>query len=512
MSRKHNTMFYRALLLTSANLALRMVSLGFQVYLSGRVGAAGIGLLQLTMSVCTLAMTAGMGGIRTSAMYLTAEELGKGRRGTSGRVLSACFRYSLVCSVSIALPVYFFAPTFAAGWIGDIRVVTAIRIFAAFLPVTCLVGVLTGFYTAAGRVKTLVAVEVAEQLVSMGATVVFLLLWAEDDPGNACACIIGGSCTASVLTFICLFVLRGKDAPGSASISSPITSRLLRVAVPLAFADIFRMGISTVENLIVPRRLGLFSDPQTALAAYGRICGMVFPVLMFPACILYSIAELLIPELSRCSAGNRRRRISYLTTRSLRVSYVYGLASAGVLFTAAEGLGAVLYHSAEVGSHLRLYALLVPMLYTDAITDSVIKGMGQQVACVRYNTITSFLDVVFLWLLLPSVGLKGYFLSFLVTHCLNFCLSVRRLSRVTGFRPHWSVVFRGLAAAAASIGICSLLPQAENTGGILLSGGLYLLTFFLSAYLAGVVGAEDLHWLKGLVRPGSIPPDNAPPA
>ena len=78
--RRTGTMFYSALLLTGANLALRMVSMGFQVYLSGQIGAAGIGLLQLVMSVSMLAMTAGMGGIRTSTMYLTAEEVGRGRR------------------------------------------------------------------------------------------------------------------------------------------------------------------------------------------------------------------------------------------------------------------------------------------------------------------------------------------------------------------------------------------------------------------------------------------------
>ena len=58
-------MFYSALMLTGANLALRMVSMGFQVYLSGLIGAAGIGLLQLTLSVSALAMTAGMAGVRT---------------------------------------------------------------------------------------------------------------------------------------------------------------------------------------------------------------------------------------------------------------------------------------------------------------------------------------------------------------------------------------------------------------------------------------------------------------
>ncbi len=496
---KKGTMFYQAILLTGANLLLRMVSLGFQVYLSGRVGAAGIGLLQLTLSVCSFGLTAAMGGIRTATMYLTAAELGKGRTGAQGKVLSSCYLYSILCSSFVCVLVYLFAPTIAAVWIGDGRVLPAIRIFAAFLPVTCLVGVLTGYYTAAGRVKALVCIEVAEQLVSMGATVILLMLFGKNDPGASCACIIGGSCAAGLVSLLCLLLFKGK-APNRTAEKTSMMKRLLPVAVPLAFADIFRMGISTVENLIVPRRLALFSGSERALASYGEVCGMVFPVLMFPASILYSLAELLIPELSRCAAGGRQKRTSYLTARSLRVAYVYGLGAGGLLFTLAQGLGVLLYSNPEVGQLLKLYALLVPMLYTDAITDAVIKGMGQQVASVRYNTLTSFLDVVFLWVLLPQMGLRGYYLSFVATHAINFYLSVRRLSKVTGCKPSLPGILRGLPPWLGSMAVCLLLPAAETVGQAVFFGGIYLLIFLLSAALSGLLRREDLRWLRGLIR------------
>ena len=76
MSRKL-PIFYSALLLTGVNLLLRLAGTSFQVYLSSRIGAAGIGLLQLTMSVGSMAMVAGMGGIRTATMYLCAGDLGR---------------------------------------------------------------------------------------------------------------------------------------------------------------------------------------------------------------------------------------------------------------------------------------------------------------------------------------------------------------------------------------------------------------------------------------------------
>lgn len=502
--RKGENMFYSALLLTGANLLLRVVSLGFQVYLSGQIGAAGIGLLQLTLSVSTLAMTAGMGGIRTATMYLTAARIGRGRGGTS-RVLGYCMGYSLICSLSVAALVWSVSPWLAGSWIGDARTLLAVRVFASFLPVVCMVGVLTGYFTAAGRVRELVAVELVEQMVSMVATVTLLHRFAAGDPGRACAAVIGGSSAGSVLTLVWLLILM-RNSMDPMERKQPDRERvipdLVKTAVPLALADDLRMGISTAENLIVPRRLELFSGTSNALADYGQVCGMVFPVLMFPACILYSLAELLIPELSRCAAGGRLRRVRYLTDRSLRVALLYGLGAGGILFTAAEPLGTLLYGQVHVGKLLKTFAVLVPMLYADAVVDATIKGMGQQVACVRYNTLTSFLDVVFLWVLLPKMGLKGYYLSFAVTHLLNFVLSVRRLRRVTGFQVRLGNLLKIIFCAVASGLLCSWLPQGGGIVGVLFLASGYLGSFMLLLTITGCLGKEDLQWIRGLTRIG----------
>ena len=76
---RKNTLLGSALMLTAVNLMLRFGGTAFQVWLSGRIGAAGIGLLQLILSVNMLALTLGAAGGRTTAMYLTAEALGRKR-------------------------------------------------------------------------------------------------------------------------------------------------------------------------------------------------------------------------------------------------------------------------------------------------------------------------------------------------------------------------------------------------------------------------------------------------
>ena len=157
-------------MLTGVNLLLRLVSTTFQVFISARIGAVGVGLVQLVMSVAAMSMTAGTAGVRTASMYLTAEELGKGRPQNVIWILSGCVRYSLVFSLSIGLGVYVAAPWIASNWIGDLRTLGAIRLLCIFLPVSCLSGVMIGYFTAANRIATLAVVEVAEQLCSMGFT------------------------------------------------------------------------------------------------------------------------------------------------------------------------------------------------------------------------------------------------------------------------------------------------------------------------------------------------------
>lgn len=486
------SIFYSAILLTAVNLLLRFAGTAFQVYLSGKIGAAGIGLLQLVMSVGSLAMVAGMAGIRTATMYLTAEELGKGRQKNVTWILSGCFLYSILCSGSVAVLLYTFAPFLAENWIGDASTSDALRLFAVFLPCTCLCGVMTGYFTAANRIGTLAAVEVAEQIAAMACTLSLLHFWADSNAEKSCLCVIVGSSLGAILTLCCLTVLRLLEKPPCEE-RIPVARRLYQTAVPLALADNLRTGINTVENLMVPKRLALHGLVENPLAAFGLVSGMVFPILMFPACILFGLAELLIPELARCAAAGSKNRISYLVHRSLKVSLLYGVLFCGLLFLLAEPLCLKLYKNVEAGGFLKLYALLIPMLYCDAITDAMIKGLGQQKKSVQYNIFTSTLDVLFLYLLLPGFGMQGYFLSFTVTHAINFALSLRRLLRITGERIPFRIPFFSLAACLFGIWVVSHVAASGS------QALLYPIVLTCMLYLFGIIGREDIRWVKSLI-------------
>ena len=179
--------------------------------------------------------------------------------------------------------------------------------------------------------------------------------------------------------------------------------------------------------------------------------------------------------------------------RALRAGLIYGCCAWGLLALLAKSLCLRLYGSQEAGQQMAAYAFLVPVLYCDAGVDAMCKGLGQQKICVRSNIFTGFLDLVFLYFLLPKFGLHGYFASFFLTHALNFLLSIRLLVRVSGVVLSPTAVLKPLAAATLSVALCRLLSPPP------IRAGAFVAVFFAALTLLGVLDRDDLHWLRSLL-------------
>ena len=214
--------------------------------------------------------------------------------------------------------------------------------------------------------------------------------------------------------------------------------------------------------------------------------GMVFPALMLPSAFLYALVDLLIPELAACRAQGRRERLASVTGQCLRAGLLFAGFTAGLLYALAEPLTAILYQSEQAGRLLRVFAPLALVLYLDALTDGMLKGLSEQVANVRYNTLTSALDAVLLVLLLPRWGLGGYIFAFAATHLLNFTLSLRRLLIVTGCPLRLGAALGVGACTGAGALAAQLLPELESDpAGLLLRAAVFSGVFILAACLSG---------------------------
>lgn len=422
---KGRTLVRGTLLLALSGLALRAVGVWFQSFLAGRIGAEGMGLLQLVLTVGGFAGTLGSAGVRVAALQLTARAWGRGDAPGVASALFACLRYGLLVSAAVGAGLILLAQPLSRLLLREPRTVLALRTLGALLPIPILTGVLRSSFTACGRVKELVSVELGERLVCAALTLL-LLTGAGTEPARVCAAVVAGSYGAGAFSFLLLFSILSRSLPRRSALP-PVARR----AVPLGLNDALRAGLGAVEQFLIPYGLEKHSSRSAALAAYGTVSGMVFPVLWFPSELLFALCELLVSELSRLLAEQAHRRLRRLVRKSLLLTALYALCVGAVLWAGGGLLGQALYRSAQAGCYLRIFAPMVLFLYLDATVDGLQKGMGQQLHLVRYNSATNVIDVLGLWLLLPRFGLAGYVFTYCLSHLVNLFLSLRRLLIVT---------------------------------------------------------------------------------
>ncbi len=425
-------------LLTASSLVMQVIGLMFQIWLIGRIGASGIGLFQLVMSVGSLCSTLAVSGIRFTSTRLISEEIGFSRSGGIGMVMMRCIAYSAFFGLAAFAVLYSFAEPVGFLWIGDARTVRSLRILSVSMPFMSLSSVFAGYFTAVGRVHKSAAIQILEQLVRIALVVALLRPVANGNIESACFSVCLAGTLAEIFGFLIFLItfLADKHKYYSIRNNSPkLTFRMLQIAVPLALSAYARTSLTTLEHLLVPRELKKSGhSADSALAGYGTVNGMVFPVLLFPSCFLSALAETLVPNLTEAQVSDKADYISDTVSKLLMKSLLFSVACSIFMFSTADALGMLIYKSTAAGKFIRIFIPLLPIMYIDIVTDGCLKGLGAMMWSMTVNIIDALSGVILVILLIPRFGIMGYIAVIYLTEILNFALSIGKLSSLTRIR------------------------------------------------------------------------------
>lgn len=426
---------YNTALLTASSLLMQGIAMAFQVWLAGRIGAAGIGLYQLVLSVTGLCATFAISGIRFASTRLVAEELGLARPGGVRAAMGHCLGYGALFGLAAGFLLWELSEPIGFLWIGDARTVRSLRVSAVSMPCISLCASMSGYFTACGRVWKPTLIHLIEQLSGIALVAFFLGQVPAGDIEKSCAAVTLGRVAADVVSLILmalayLFDRRGHYRDSAAG--ARLTGRMLHIALPLALSAYARSALTTLQHLLVPRGLRAAGfSANSALSGYGVIQGMVLPVVFFPSCILSAASELIVPELTAAQVQRDGRAIRRTAGELLRLSMLFSLGVGLFLFVCSDALGMLIYQSRDAGHYIRILAPLIPFMYTDMSVDGCLKGLGQQVWSMGINILDALLGLLLTWQLLPSYALAAYIGIIYATELLNFGLSAGRLYRVT---------------------------------------------------------------------------------
>ena len=492
---KKGLVFLRgAAMLTVCSLLMRTVGVGFNVYITGVLGAGGVGLFSLITSAYGFFSTFALSGVNLAASKLCAEGIGHECADEVRGVMRRCLTYSLCFGGCATLLMLVLSYPIGVYLIGDQGTVRSLRVLAPSLIPLSLSSGIYGYLHAVRRVGKSALLQISEQLARILLTVLLFRALIPSGASEACVIVSLGITVSELLAFSAGIVIFRHDItrhlpPGGSHIGG-LTRRVLSISLPMAFSSYMRSGLLTLEHMLIPSGLRRFgSGSEGALEQYGILHGMAFPVILYPQVLLASVSGLLVPEVSEEAARGNGERIERIAHTVLRLTLAFSIGTAGVFLVFGSPLGQLLYNNADSGRYILLLAPLIPVMYLDSTVDGMLKGLGEQLYSMKVNILDSAMSVVLVLLLLPRFGTAGYILTVYITELLNGALSLIRLLRI--IRPQLSFpldICTPVAAACTLTVLCRTAPVSVLIGSLGSStvGICALITTYIVLYSAAV--------------------------
>ena len=149
--RKAKVYFLNGLTVSFVGLVLRFAAMAYTVYVSGKLGAEGMGLLSLVSSVHTLALTLASSGVNLTCTRLCADALALDNYRETRRSLKGCILYSLFFGLFAAVLLYSLSGFLGNSVLKDPRTVVCLRALCPVLPVSALTACFSGYMNACRR-------------------------------------------------------------------------------------------------------------------------------------------------------------------------------------------------------------------------------------------------------------------------------------------------------------------------------------------------------------------------
>jgi len=497
-------------IMTACAILMKTVGVAFNVYVANTVGSEALGLYSLFYGVYGFALTLALSGLHLSVTRLITEALALKEQAVAAKTMKKCLIFA-TCTGGLALIVLTaLSKPLTLYWLKDIRVLRPLRILAICLPMAAISSVINGYFSAVRRVFKNAFTQTAEMAVKIVSTVSLFSFVFVKDAELACILLVCGSVISESASFIINIILYLTDR---AYYLSPVKARgcdmsdkkrsisrdIMHIAMPVALTSYIRSALIAVEHALIPRGLEKFgASGSQALSSYGTLSSMALPVINFPYALIGPFSSLLIPEIAESRAREEKRHIKYIAYRSFQASIAFAICISGIFFFFSRPLGLILYGSEEAAEYIRLLAPLVPVMYTDSVTDAILKGMGEQFYAMRVNIADAFISVLLVYFLVPIYGIYGYIATIYIAEIINTALSVQKMIKCTSLRPPAvKFIICPLIATAGSLSFLGLLRSFFFSGKIQLAVGIlaYSAIYILFLGCLGGFSKDDFIWL-----------------
>ena len=395
----------------------------YRIFLSRTIGAEGIGLYQVALSVFALLLTICSSGTPITVSRLMTKYRAENREDKVKKIVTA----GLVITLLTALPLCIFFFVFK----GTLPIIFAdersANIFLVVLPglvFTSVYAVLRGVFWGNKDFLPYSIIELLEE-ICMIFVGVFLISRATTAYQGAfragVAVLVSYVFSFSLATLV--FIIRKNRLKNPKTELKP----LLASAMPVTAMRTANSFIASLVSIILPMRLISSGYTESvAISAFGAAAGQALPILFIPTTIIGSFTLVLVPEISENYYAKRNLSLKTNIEKAIKTSVLIASFCLPVFFVMGTEIGVMFFGNADSGKFLSYSAFLMLFMSLSSITTSILNSIGLETKTLVYYIIGAVLMLISVYVLPSFMGIYslivGYAFVFVITTAFNLRL------------------------------------------------------------------------------------------
>ena len=426
--------FKTVAIVTIFSISEKFLGFLYRIFLSRQIGAEGIGLYQIALSVFALLLTISSSGTPITVSRLMTKYKAENNSEKISKIITAGLLYTLMLALPICLFFFIFNGSlnflFADKRCADIfLIVLPGRIF------TSVYSVLRGVFWGSKDFLPYSMIELLEEICMI---VVGIILISNATDAYTGAYRAGVAVLVSYIFSFTLastvFIIRKNKLKNPKGQFRP----LLSSAVPIATMQTANSLTMSLVSIILPLRLvsaGLSNGE--AMSLFGSAMGQAIPLLFIPTTLIGSFTLVLVPEISENFYKKRNYYLKRDIEKALKFTMFLSCTFIPIFFVCGEEIGILVFNSYECGKYLTASAFLMLFMGLSHITTSILNSMGLETKTLIYFLISGFFMLICIWFLPAYIGIYALLVGFSLIYVLSTVLNLRLMRKQCAIPPRY---------------------------------------------------------------------------
>lgn len=405
----------------------KFMSFVYRIILTRIIGAEGLGIYQISLTVFAVFLTAASSGIPVTVSRLMAKSSAKNDVKGKHSAVTAGVACTLAITVPVAL-ILFLGKNAFSFLFSDPRCVDIFVILLPGLVLTSVYAVIRGSFWGNKQFLAYSIIELAEDAIMVGVGIA--LIFGVSDPvlgaRYATIAVLASYIFSFSASLIWYFKSGGRFVNPKKQLK-PLLSSATPITAMRTSTSLLNSAVAVLLPTILMSACGLTSSEAVSL--YGIAVGMAIPMLYTPNSFIGSIAVVTAPELSENYYRGNTSLVRYDVEKTLRAAIFFATVLIPILFAAGGSISRFLYANELCGQIVQVSSFIMLPMCVTMMSNTLLNSMNCERRTLIYFAIGAVTMLVCVLLLTRYLGVYSYVLGLGLAQIISATLNLRLLKK-----------------------------------------------------------------------------------